>query len=127
MRNMLDYFDEDFHKLMYPTSQDSFPPYDAYRYEDGSAKVVVAVAGYTRDDLDITFDGNLLDIRGNKREEPDEEAYACTHRGIARRAFTLRFNVPEPLVVSSAEIQEGLLTVYLVVDEAKAPKQIPIQ
>lgn len=125
MRNMLDYYERLWNQLE-PMTQGNFPPYDTYVYPDGSAKVVVALAGYGRDDVDVTYDGSLLHVRGQRRNEDAEEENTCVHRGIARRAFELRFKVPDNLVVTNAELSEGMLTIYISVDESKAPKQIPI-
>ncbi len=123
MRNMLDYYDRLWDQLE-PMTQGNFPPYDTYVYPDGSAKVVVALAGYGRDDVDVTYDGSLLHIRGQRQDDEDESS--CVHRGIARRAFELRFKVPDNLVVTNAELFEGMLNIHIFVDESKAPKQIPI-
>ena len=127
MRNMFDFYDEMDSLLGFPKSTDTFPPYDVYKYEDGSAKVVVAVAGYKRDDLNIVMDGNILDIEGARRLEEDEDAI-CVHQGIAKRAFKLRFRFDDYLEPASAELFDGLLTVtWAVVNQERAAKTLPIK
>jgi molecular chaperone IbpA len=127
---MFDSFDMYNHKdieelLGYPTSRGSFPPYDVYAYEDGSAKAVIAVAGYTRDDIMVTVDGSLLDVEGSRVNEEEEDAY-CAHRGIARRSFQLRFHFSDKLVPDTIHLKDGLLTIFWAVDKEKAPKEMPI-
>jgi len=130
LRNMFDTFDMYDDKeleamLGFPTSRDSFPPYDVYSYEDGSAKAVVAVAGYTRDDIKVTVDGSLLDVEGARANEDEEGAY-CAHRGIARRSFKLRFRFSDKLMPGSVELEDGLLTIFWDVNKEKAPKELSI-
>ena len=94
--------------------------------DDGS-EVVMAVAGFSRADLDITVQENLLRISGKPAEE-DSEQRTWLHRGIARRGFERSFRLADHVQVEGATMEDGLLIVHLsrVVPEAHKPRQIPI-
>ena len=83
--------------------------------------------GFSRADLDITVQENLLRISGKPAEE-DSEQRTWLHRGIARRGFERSFRLADHVQVEGATMEDGLLIVHLsrVVPEAHKPRQIPI-
>jgi HSP20 family molecular chaperone IbpA len=101
---------------------DGYPPYNIERIPaeasgDGSApeadrlRITLAVAGFRRDQLEITIEDNQLVIRG--RQE-DDKARQYIHRGIAARQFSRSFVLAEGIEVRSADLQDGLLCIDLV-------------
>jgi HSP20 family molecular chaperone IbpA len=95
---------------------DGYPPYNIERIvqRDGKAetlRITLAVAGFTRDQLDITLEDNQLAIRGKQVEETPRE---FLHRGIAARQFQRTFVLADGIEVRSAELENGLLMVDLV-------------
>ena len=66
-------------------SSDSYPPYNIEQTAPNTIRITVAVAGFEKKDLDISLEGNQLQIRGNKQENDSEKIYI--HRGIATRQF----------------------------------------
>lgn len=105
----------------------AYPPYNIIRHGENEYQIVVAVAGFEDKEVDITFQANLLTIAGKKEEEQEAQDYL--HRGIAERAFRLKFNLADHIRVTGAEMSHGLLSVTLVreVPEALRPQQIPIK
>jgi molecular chaperone IbpA len=104
----------------------TFPPYNVKKVDEDNYLVELAVAGYDREDLDITVDKDTLIIKSER--ENDEEG-DFLHRGIAGRNFTQTFTLGEYMVVKSASLENGLLTVKIereVPEEAK-PKTIKIK
>ena len=104
----------------------TFPPYNVKKVDEDNYLVELAVAGYDREDLDITVDKDTLIIKSER--ENDEEGNFL-HRGIAGRNFTQTFTLGEYMVVKSASLDNGLLTVKIereVPEEAK-PKTIKIK
>lgn len=102
-----------------------WPPYDIARTGDDSYRITVAVAGFAQDDLDLTFQSNLLTITG-KKGEVQTEGYL--HRGIAGRPFEHRFELADHVRVTGADLQNGLLSIDLVreIPEALKPRKIDI-
>jgi HSP20 family molecular chaperone IbpA len=104
---------------------DGYPPYNIERIAavncagNGDAapepteglRITLAVAGFRRDQLEITVEDNQLVIRG--RQE-DDKAREFLHRGIAARQFSRSFVLAEGIEVKSAELSDGLLCVDLV-------------
>lgn len=95
-------------------SGDGYPPYDIQRLktDDGGTvlRIILAVAGFSEDDLNVTVEENELVIRGRKPEEP-ERTYL--HRGIAARQFQKTFVLAEGIEVVGAALAEGLLSIDL--------------
>ena len=96
---------------------DGYPPYNIERViPNGEAgggemlRITLAVAGFKRDQLDITLEENQLTIRG--RQE-DDKAREYIHRGIAARQFSRTFVLADGIEVRSAEMSDGLLCIDL--------------
>ncbi len=97
---------------------DGYPPYNIERIEAAAngesverLRITLAVAGFRRDQLDITLEENQLVIRG--RQE-DDKSRQYIHRGIAARQFSRSFVLAEGIEVKSAELSDGLLCIDLV-------------
>ena len=103
-----------------------WPPYDIVKIGDDSYRISIAVAGFAQDDLDITFQSNLLTVTGKKQ---DASADAYLHRGIAGRPFEQRFELADHVRVNGADLSNGLLSVELVreIPEALKPRKISIE
>ena len=104
----------------------SYPPYNIEKTGEDAYRLTMAVAGFSRDELDITVHENTLIVTGKARKEEENGRYL--HRGIARRAFERRFSLADHIKVSGASLDNGLLHVDLVreVPEAMKPRQIAI-
>lgn len=101
------------------SANDGYPPYNIERLRSDGGKVdklriILAVAGFGEDDLEITIEKNQLTIRGRQNEDKDRE---YLHRGIAARQFQRSFVLAEGMEVSGAELKNGLLAVDLVREE----------
>lgn len=103
-----------------------WPPYDIVKTGDDLYRISIAVAGFAKDDLDISFQSNLLTVIGKKQEVPTD---GYLHRGIAGRPFEHRFELADHVRVNGADLSNGLLSIELVreVPEALKPRKIPIQ
>lgn len=108
-----------------PHAVDSWPPYDIARTDENSYRVTVAVAGFSQDDLEISYEPNLLIITGDRNENGDAD---YLHRGLAAKSFIRRFELADHVKVSGASLVNGLLTIDLVreVPEAMKPRRIDI-
>ena len=88
--------------------------------------VELAVAGYDREDLDITVDKDTLIIKSDR--ENDEKS-DFLHKGIAGRNFKQTFTLGEYMLVKSASLENGLLTIKIEreIPEEHKPRQIKIK
>ncbi|MBB3770604.1 MULTISPECIES: Hsp20 family protein [Ancylobacter] len=94
---------------------DGYPPYNVERVAQPGLperlRITLAVAGFTRDQLEVTLEEKELVIRGRQADEP-ERVYL--HRGIAARQFQRTFVLADGMRVLGAEMKNGLLSVDLV-------------
>lgn len=93
-----------------------YPPYNIERIAgDGSRaevlRITLAVAGFTRDDLDVTLEDKQLIVRGKAK---DDEGRDYLYRGIAARQFSKAFLLADGIEVRAADLQNGLLSIDLV-------------
>lgn len=108
------------------SSQDNYPPFNLERVADDRYRITLAVAGFSRDEITITAQQNLLQVQGKKDARQDNAAFL--HVGIANRNFERKFELADFVRVDSADLADGLLTISLVreVPEAMKPKTIQI-
>ena len=108
-------------------SQSGYPPYNIFK--DGlKFKIEIALAGIYKKDVDIELCDGVLTIKHDGPKE-DDSAEEALHKGIAKRAFKLKFTLAEDLEVLGAAIKNGLLTVNLerVVPDHKKPRVIEVK
>jgi molecular chaperone IbpA len=101
------------------------PAYDIVRAGEDAYRIVLAVPGFSMNDLEISQEPNLLLITG-KAGERSEEGYL--HRGIDNRGFTQRFELADYVEVVGAHLADGLLTIELKreLPDAMKPRRIQI-
>ena len=92
-------------------SSDTYPPYNIEQISQNSLRITVAVAGFKKNELDVSLVGNQLQIRGNKKD--DERDKIFIHRGIATRQFQRNFVLADGIEVKEASMDDGLLFVEL--------------
>ena len=92
-------------------SSDTYPPYNIEQISQNSLRITVAVAGFKKNELDVSLEGNQLQIRGIKKEDERERIFI--HRGIATRQFQRNFVLADGIEVKEASMDDGLLFVDL--------------
>ena len=104
----------------------TYPPYNIFKIDDTHYKIEIAVAGFKRDEIDITYQDNKLIVIGEKKEPVFEIEYL--HRGIGTRNFQHSFTLADTILIGSAEFVDGILEIALknVIPEEKKPRKIPI-
>ena len=108
---------------------DKYPPYDIERVGKDAYKIILAVAGFSREELTLTAERNLLTIEGKRAaSDPGAGQREFLHRGIGAGAFKQTFQLADHVKVTAADLADGLLTVDLVreVPEVMRPRQIQI-
>jgi len=121
----------DLDRVFETTKLNSYPPYNVARITDNdqvSYEIVLAVAGFEEEDIDITLENDHLHIAGESRSLDYGEAYEYLHKGIAERKFVRTFPIAKNIEVRSAKLQNGLLKITLdeIVPEELKPKRIEI-
>ena len=104
----------------------TYPPYNIIKEDDTNYKIEIAVSGFSREDLDITFEGGKLCVDGEIKKTSTNRTYL--HRGIGTRNFSHNFVLNEFVEVQGADIVDGLLVIKLenVVPEEKKSRKINI-
>jgi molecular chaperone IbpA len=107
-------------------TRQTYPPYDVLKLDEDTYQISIAVAGFTKNDIDISVEDNTLIVKGDIVEVTDGE---YLHKGIASRKFTRTFALGEYMEVASAEIKDGMLNIRVdrIVPEEKKPKTIKIK
>lgn len=103
-----------------------YPPYDLEMIDENHYRITLAVAGFTRDDLEIQTVDNQLVISGDIKEKNENRQYIF--KSIASRAFKRVFHLADHVKIENASLEDGLLTIDCVreVPEALKPRKIEI-
>jgi molecular chaperone IbpA len=106
--------------------QASYPPYDLVKIDEDTFKLSLAVAGFSKDDIEVSVDNGTLIIKGEIDEVTETEV---VHKGIAGRKFTRTFALGEYMEITGAEMKNGMLDIDIerIVPEEKKPKSIKIK
>ena len=115
-------WDNLFEDFARPTS--SFPPYNIVKSEEG-AEIHLALAGYSKDDVSVTFQDGVVTISSDGSQDEDVQ-YA--YKGIAKRKFTSKFSLGQYYEVQDVSMRNGMLYVFVaeVLPEEKKLKTFTI-
>ena len=103
-----------------------YPPYNIERLDENAYRIEIAVAGFRTEELDIEVKENLLTVSG--RKAANDEARNFLHRGLAERNFERKFQLADYVVVTDANLADGLLSIALKreLPEALKPRRVEI-
>ena len=107
------------HAAGFDNEANAYPPYNIERLTENEYRITMAVAGFSKQDVQIEVKENTLSIRGEKKEADQERTFL--HRGIASRAFERRFQLADHVEVRGADVKDGLLSVDL---EREVPERL---
>jgi molecular chaperone IbpA len=104
-----------------------WPPYNIETTGENAYRIELAVAGFKPEELNLEVKENLLTVTGKKAAN-DDAARKYLHRGLAERDFERRFQLADYVVVTEANLDNGLLAISLKreLPEALKPRSIPI-
>jgi len=107
------------------TRVSTYPPYNI-KEKDDLGVIEFAVAGFAEKDLKVEVKENTLSVYGCKDEKSSDDFY---HKGISDRSFTKKFQLHKQIVVTGAELKDGLLKIayHREIPEAEKPKTIKIK
>jgi len=122
-------FDDDFFGVNVPSV--NYPPYNIVKTGENKYNVEVALAGFSRDDINVEFADGMLTIKSkDKKESEDTDANGnVIHKGISKRYFSKSFTIADDVEVKGAELKDGLLKVSMerIIPESKKPRSIEIK
>ena len=107
----------------------NYPPYNIVRTGDNTYDIEVALAGFSKKDINVEYAENILTIKSVKSDESKESKDGVIHKGISKRQFTKSFTIADDVEVKGAELKDGLLRVSMerIIPEHKKAKSIAIK
>ena len=93
--------------------QSNYPPYNIRKTGKDKYSIEVALAGFTKKDVEVEFEDNMLTVRTkqtDKSENKDQDG-EILHKGISQRQFARSFTIADDVKVNEAELKDGLLTI----------------
>ncbi|QBX36794.1 Hsp20 family protein [Brevundimonas sp. S30B] len=110
------------------SQENGWPPYNIETTGENAYRIEIAVAGFSPDELNIEVKENLLTVTGRKTANDDAAQKTYLHRGLAERDFERRFQLADYVVVTAADLVNGLLAIELKreLPEALKPRRIDI-
>ena len=125
-------FDRMFDSLMgnHPnqTSPSSYPPYNIVKHDDDKFTIEIALAGFSKDEIDIESRENVLKIESKSRPEGDDDK-EYLYKGISNKRFKKAFTLSDDVVVNGADMKDGILKIDMerIIPEEKKPRNIEIK
>ena len=122
---------EEFDRMLESTERynSNYPPYNIRKLSDNDYKIEVALAGYSKDDIELELKDSTLTIRNKTKEKViNDESNGVIHKGISTRQFERSFTISEDVKVKNAELKNGLLNIDLerIIPDEKKPRLIDI-
>lgn len=106
-------------------SSDTYPPHNVVKNSDTEYQIELAVAGFSREDIDIAVEDRTLTVSGAQSPDTNKE---YIHKGISEKKFVRNFRLSEYVEVIGADLKDGILAVGLkvVLPDEKRPRKIEI-
>jgi len=129
--DVFDHFESMFNHQYDSINVPNYPPYNIVKTGKYTYDIQVALAGYSKKDVDVSFENSVLTIKSvkDKDEEEVKDNDGVLHKGIAKRMFTKSFTIAEDVEIKGAELKDGLLNVSMekVIPEHKKARTIEIK
>ena len=122
---------EEFDRMLESTERynSNYPPYNIRKINENDYKIEVALAGYSKDDIELELKDSTLTVRNKQKEKVvNDDSNGVIHKGISTRQFERAFTISEDIKVKNAELQNGLLNIDLerIIPEEKKARMIEI-
>ena len=119
-------FDQLQNYVQHNATSTGFPPYNIRKGGDYTYTIEMALAGFSKDDIEIEVAEGLLAVRSVKENDENDSAQ---HRGISYRKFNRKFTLADDIVVNDASLENGMLNITLerIVPEERKPKLIKVK
>ena len=110
------------------TTRDSgYPPYNIRKINEAQYVIEIALAGFSKDDIEVELTEGNLAVRSKKEEETNGDE-SFVHKGIAKRSFLRSWTLSDDIIVKGADLKDGMLIINLekVIPDEKKPRLIQI-
>ena len=110
------------------TTRDSgYPPYNIRKINEAQYVIEIALAGFSKDDIEVEVTEGTLAVRSKKEEETNGDD-SFVHKGIAKRSFLRSWTLSDDIIVKGADLKDGMLIINLekVIPDEKKPRLIQI-
>jgi molecular chaperone IbpA len=110
--------------------QVNYPPYNIVKTGEYTYDIELALAGFSKNDIDVEYENNVLTVKSIKKADVDEDkSNGVIHKGISKRFFSKAFTISDDVEVKGAELKDGLLKISLerIIPESKKPRTIKIK
>ena len=126
---MFDRFERMFEDDFFNTPSVNYPPYNIVRTGDYTYDIEVALAGFSKKDIDVQYADGVVTIKSVHEAKDKDEQDGTIYKGISKRHFTKSFTIADDVEVQGAELKDGLLKISLerIIPEAKKPRTIDIK
>ncbi len=106
-----------------------FPPYNIRKTEDFKHVIEIALAGFSKDEIEVVLTDGVLEIKSSNLPTTEKPKDNLVHKGIAKRAFTRKFTLADDIEIKDAKLKNGLLEIELeqIVPEHKKPRTIKVK
>ena len=129
--DVFDHFESMFNHQYDSINVPNYPPYNIVKTGKYTYDIQVALAGYGKKDVDVSFENSVLTIKSvkDKDEKEVEDNDGVLHKGIAKRMFSKSFTIAEDVEIKGAELKDGLLVVSMerIIPEHKKARTIKIK
>ena len=107
-------------------SSSGYPPYNIQKHGELDFNIQMALAGFSKEDIEVEVASNVLTVRSVKENNTDD---SNLYQGISYRKFNRKFTLADDIVVKDAKLENGVLNISLerIIPEEKKPKLIEIK
>ena len=119
-------FDQLQNYVQHNATSTGFPPYNIRKGGDYNFAIEMALAGFSKDDIEIEVEDGLLTVRSIKENDENDNPQ---YRGISYRKFNRKFTLADDIVVNDASLENGMLEINLerIAPDAKKPRLITVK
>ena len=127
-RNMFNQMSVGFDDYWIPRERSSnYPPYNLVEESKNKYRIEMAVAGFSKENIEIFEEDNKLTISGSRKEETAEDEELWHYNGLASRDFSRSFNLAPNVEITNVTLENGILVLRFEKDDNKNRKMIQIQ
>ena len=125
--SVFDHFESIFNDS--PSLHTNYPPYDIVKTDEHSYVIELAVAGFSKKDIEVTVENGVLTVESNRQGNSESNGQEIIHRGISKRYFKKSFSISDDVEIRGAELKDGLLRISMekIIPESRKRKEISIK
>ena len=125
--SVFDHFESIFNDSL--SLQTNYPPYDIVKTDEHSYVIELAVAGFSKKDIEVTVENGVLTVESDHKGNAESSGQEIIHRGISKRYFKKSFSISDDVEIRGAELKDGLLRISMekIIPESRKRKEISIK